>query len=401
MIDLGNGRTVGGVVGLLDGFLSTWSNARKTFGRGTPQTGEAFDQSSQFSRMQTTVQSAAPGDRWSGTAAAAYGKANADHGKVFDELAALDRRLAATVSQSAQVVAAGREKLDGVKSWVVDAASSLPPGKDRERLLVPIVKNGLGQITDIMTASNTELNRLGGEVRKIGAGYQLLGNQKFAPASGPSPDVQFAGGADPYSPGVEKEVERGPLTPGRPADPSDPFVGNPNFGQWETVSTSPTGPYPPVTPEYRPFPEGTPLKVGPTTGLYVPGQTWVADEDAPIVQYREGYRFQIAGQQATDITRVVTVNGETQVQRWVGNVYEYQRNTSTSAGGDFSGLPPVQNIDNTWKPISLPEIANLSAKNGGVTYYLPDGCGGTVNFVDGAPVAQGLPPTPPIMTVPR
>jgi hypothetical protein len=96
----------------------------------------------------------------------------------------------------------------------------------------------------------------------------------------------------------------------------------------------------------------------------------------------------------------VNVNGEPQVQRWVANVYEYQRNTSMGGGNDLSALPPIQNIDHTWKPISLPEIATLSANNAGTPYYLPDGCGGSVNFSGGLPVNTGAPHTP-IMTRPR
>lgn len=132
----------------------------------------------------------------------------------------------------------------------------------------------------------------------------------------------------------------------------------------------------------------------------MPGKTWISEQDAPIARYEEGYRFRIAGTEATDVTRVVDVNGEMHVQHWVGNVYEYQRNTSFIPGGDLAGLPLTQNIDHTWEPISLPEIATISANNAGTTYYLPDGCGGTVDFVGGV-VADGGTPAPPMMTRPR
>ncbi|HEV7421959.1 MAG TPA: EspA/EspE family type VII secretion system effector [Mycobacterium sp.] len=383
---------------MLDAFLSTWSNARSTFGEGTPETGAQYDKSGPLRDMQTTVQSAAPGSKWTGGAAGAYGTANTNHSEVFGKLAGLDQRLSAQVDQSSQVVDAGRRNLDSLRQWVVDAAASVPPGKNRDQMLLPIVQKGLRQLSDIVTKSNGDMNKIGGRIRALDSEFQSLGNQKFGKSSIQAvTDIKTAG---PFNPPVETEVERSPLTPGRPADPTDPFVGDPNFGQWETVSTSPTGPYPPVKSEYRPFLEDIPLKIGPTTGMYVPGQTWIADEDAPIVQYKEGYRFRIAGTEATDITRVVNVNGETQVQRWVGNVYEYQRNTSTVPGGDLGGLPPIQNIDHNWKPISLPEIATLSANNSGTTYYLPDGCGGTVDFVGGVVEGNG-PPRTPIMTRPR
>lgn len=383
---------------VLDAFLATWSNARATFGEGTPETGQQYDKSGQLRTMQATVQSAAPGSTWSGTAASSYGTVNADHGKVFGGLAGLDQRLGAQVTQSARVVDTGRRNLDALRQWVIDAAASVPPGRNRHQMLLPIVQKGLGQLSEIVTTSNGDLGKIGAEIAKLGGEYQALGNQKFGESG-----VQMVGNfksAGPFDVPGESEIERNPLTPGRPADPADPFVGNPNFGQWETVPLPKTGPYAPLKPEYRPFSEDIPLKVGPPTGMYVPGQTWVADEDAPIVQFKEGYRFRIAGTEATDITRVVNVNGETQVQRWVGNVYEYQRNTSTVPGGDLGGLPPIQNIDHTWKPISLPEIATLSAQNATTTYYLPDGCGGTVDFVGGTVVGGG-PPQTPIMTRPR
>jgi EspA/EspE family len=379
-------------VGVLDAFLSTWSTARETFGQGVPHTGERFDQSGTLRQLQTTVESAAPRSRWTGTAAAAYDAANQDHGKVFARLAALDQRLAAQVDASAQVVTSGRQDLDAVRKWVLDAANSVPAGKNREQLLMPIVAKGLGQLSQIVTKSNGDLAAIGGQIRTLGGEYQALGDQKFGA------DVQSAVGGTGEPSGTDEP--RTPITPGRPADPSDRWVGDPNFGHWETVPLPPSGPYAPLKPEYRPFPDDTPLKVGPTTGMYVPGKPWLSDEDAPYVQYQEGYRFRIAGTQATDLTRVTSVDGKPQVQRWVANVYEYQRNTSTGGGNDLGGLPPIQNIDQTWKPISLPEIATLSADNPAMTYYLPDGCGGSVKFNGGVP-ADSAAPGVPTMTRPR
>lgn len=164
--------------------MSTWSKARETFGQGVPQTGERFDQSAQLRQMQTTVASAAPGSRWIGAAANAYDTANTNHGKIFGELASLDQRLSAKVTESAHVVSTGRQNLDTVRQWVLDAAATVPEGKAREQLLMPIVKNGLGQITEIITISNTELNRVGGAIKGIGSEYQALSDQKFAPKEG-------------------------------------------------------------------------------------------------------------------------------------------------------------------------------------------------------------------------
>jgi hypothetical protein len=113
-------------MGVLDGFLSTWSNARATFGDGDPPAGAQYDRSAQLRQAQTDLASAAPGSHWSGAAATAYGKANEDHRQVIGQLAGLDQRLSAHVDQSAQAVTKGRQDLDAVRKWVVDAAGSVP-----------------------------------------------------------------------------------------------------------------------------------------------------------------------------------------------------------------------------------------------------------------------------------
>jgi hypothetical protein len=183
-------------VGVLDGFLSTWSNARNTFGQGTPPTGEQYDKSGPLRDLQANVQSAAPGSHWSGAAAAAYNTANNDHHEVIGKLAGLDQRLAAQVNQSAQVVTTGRQSLDAVRQWVLDAAASVPAGKNREQMLMPIVQKGLGQLTDIVTKSNGDLSAIGGQVRTIGNEYQALGIQKFAAKEGLGDDTLGVVGED-------------------------------------------------------------------------------------------------------------------------------------------------------------------------------------------------------------
>ena len=191
-------------MGVLDALLSTWSNARSAFGEGTPQTGAQYDSSGPLREMQTTVQSAAPGSKWTGGAASAYGTANADHSEVFGKLAGLDQRLCAQVDQSSQVVDAGRRNLDAVRQWVLDAAAAVPPGKNREQMLMPIVQNGLSQLTEIVTKSNGDLNKIGGEIRRVSREYDALGNQKFAPKEGP--DLQGIEGDDPGD-GVPPSVD--------------------------------------------------------------------------------------------------------------------------------------------------------------------------------------------------
>jgi hypothetical protein len=199
--------------------MSTWSKARETFGEGVPQTGEHFDQSGPLRQMQTTVESAAPGSRWSGTAASAYGTANTDHGNVIGQVAGLDQRLGAQVTQTANIVQTGRQNLDAVRQWVQDAAASVPAGKNREQLLLPIVQKGLGQVQDVITTSNGQLNAVAGDVKKLGGEYQALGTQKFGPKEGP--DLQGVKGDDedkkksPSEQGAadSEALQNGKLTP--------------------------------------------------------------------------------------------------------------------------------------------------------------------------------------------
>ncbi|MEH3132974.1 MAG: EspA/EspE family type VII secretion system effector [Mycolicibacterium neoaurum] len=169
-------------MGALEGFLSTWDKARQTFGAGAPQSGDQFDQSAQLQQLQSTVQTAAPGSAWSGTAANAYGEVNKEHARVLGELAVLDKRLANHVNESANVVATGRQNLDNLRQWVVDAAASVPPGKNREQLILPIVQKGLGELSGIVSTSNSELNRVAGDITKLGTEWDALQDQKFGGA---------------------------------------------------------------------------------------------------------------------------------------------------------------------------------------------------------------------------
>jgi hypothetical protein len=165
---------------VLNGFLSTWSNARHTFGEGTPQTGSQYDASNTLNQLQSTVQTAAPGSKWTGGAATAYGAANTEHGRVLGQMAELDRRLAAEVDYSAQVVEAGRRNLDAVRQWVVDAAASVPPGQAGETTKMAIAQKGLSQLQEIIQKSNGDMNAIGGRIRGLDGEYQALGEQRFA-----------------------------------------------------------------------------------------------------------------------------------------------------------------------------------------------------------------------------
>ncbi|EHI13059.1 DUF6973 domain-containing protein [Mycolicibacterium thermoresistibile] len=163
----------------LAAFLTTWSAARATFGEGTPRTGERFDHSALFHRLQAEAQTAAPGDVWTGTAADAYGAVNSEMIGVLGGLAALDVRLRAQVDSAAEVVSAGRRDLESIRQAVTTAAAALPTGTVGERMLWPIVAQGLGEITGIVRRSSGDLSQIGAELTRIGEEYRQLSEQKF------------------------------------------------------------------------------------------------------------------------------------------------------------------------------------------------------------------------------
>lgn len=164
----------------LNGFYSTWADARETFGQGAPQTGSDFDNSAQLRTLGTGLDDAKPGEHWSGAAASGYDKANTDHQRVFTTLAELDRKLAQQVDRSAQVVDTGRQNLDALRQWVTDAANSVPPGRQRDMMLMQIANRGLAQLTDVVKTSNDELNGVGQDIRKLKGDYDDAGDQKFS-----------------------------------------------------------------------------------------------------------------------------------------------------------------------------------------------------------------------------
>ena len=68
-------------MGVVDGFDSMWSNAKSTFGLGTPQGVARFDNSAQLRQMQSDVDSARPDSRWTGSASDSYALANDKQGR--------------------------------------------------------------------------------------------------------------------------------------------------------------------------------------------------------------------------------------------------------------------------------------------------------------------------------
>lgn len=203
---------------VINAFLATWSNARQTYGEGTPQTGAQYDKSSTLRELESNLASAASGSRWTGSAATGYDTANTEHRRVIGALADLDRRLAAEVDNSAVSVDAGRRNLDSLRQWVIDAAASVPAGPQGEQMRMVIAQKGLAQLQEIVKQSNSESNAIGGRIQKLGEEFQALGNQRFGPKEGP--EGLGAGGEkkddkEPEELGAEdsEALQNGQLTP--------------------------------------------------------------------------------------------------------------------------------------------------------------------------------------------
>ena len=166
----------------LDGFYAAWTNARHTFGEGTPQGGAEFDASAKLRQLGADVASMAPGSWWSGAAATAYEAKNAKHRAVIDSLADLDQRLGRSVDQIAETVAAGRRDLDSLRQWVTDAAASVPPGKHRDTVLTQIASKGLEQLGEVVRGAHRDLSGdVATNVRGLKLEYDAL-NFKETPA---------------------------------------------------------------------------------------------------------------------------------------------------------------------------------------------------------------------------
>jgi uncharacterized protein YukE len=162
-------------VSVLEGFLTTLTNARATFGEGIP---EHFDGEA-LSRLHSELAAAAPGRHWSGQAASAYGTVHDEHRKLLGALAELDKRIAPHMEEAARVVATGRQELDSLRAWVMDLAGSLPPEADHDQELTPVVHQATGQIIEVITRSNAELNAIGAKVQGFSAEYAALTSQRF------------------------------------------------------------------------------------------------------------------------------------------------------------------------------------------------------------------------------
>lgn len=160
---------------VLGSFLTTWSQARATFGHGVPLPGSTVDASSTLQRLETETRTAAPTSTWAGDAADAYDIKNAEHAGTLAQMAELDVRIGLEVDRSAAVVGDGRVQLDSVKDWVLSAAASVPNDAAGEQMLLPIVGKGCADVADIITSSNGQLAIIAERIRHLGSDYAALG----------------------------------------------------------------------------------------------------------------------------------------------------------------------------------------------------------------------------------
>ena len=165
------------LVSALDGFLSTWSQANTTFGRGTPSEGSRFDHSDGLHRLQNHLGSAAPTSTWTGAASTSYAATTGRTERVLGSLADLDQRLGTEIDNSAAVVTAGRRDLHAIRTMVVDAAATVASA----RLLWPRIIRGASDILDVIGRSHGDLTAIADRIRGLGSQYDDLGSSPRRP----------------------------------------------------------------------------------------------------------------------------------------------------------------------------------------------------------------------------
>lgn len=207
---------------VLDAFYSVWSHARETFGVGVPQDGSQFGDGSRLRQMQSMIESAAPDDRWQGTASQAYAAKNAEHAAVYGKLADLDQRMAAEVTRAAGVVTTGRQTLDQIHAWVTDAAASVPSGESGERAKLAIANRGIGQVNDVIRQSNGEMAAIGERIQGLGRDYDDIGGPK-------------QGGPDTGDKPTGTEIP-GPKPPPEPDDGQAPHGSQPWYSRADDLA---------------------------------------------------------------------------------------------------------------------------------------------------------------------
>lgn len=275
-------------MGALDGFYSTWSQARETFGSGVPQDGTEFEQgTSELRRLQSSIESAKPDSRWQGAAADAYAVKNEQHAVTYGKLADLDQRMASELGRSAAVVTAGRQSLDQIHSWATNAVAALPDNQSSETMKTIIANKGIGQVTEVITRSTAEMTAIGDRVRALGQEYEDISAEDDSSGDEPQLVNDDNGQALP-----ETTLDLDDIVQLPPYNPQDPSTFGPR-GYRELVPGSGTWVPDPTSPSYQPTPVVAPLdyndivyqapgELGPYGYMeLVPGSgTWVPNPDS-------------------------------------------------------------------------------------------------------------------------
>lgn len=200
------------------------------------------------------------------------------------------------------------------------------------------------------------------------------------------------------------DVPLGPPTvpPGFPAAPWDapPAGQSSQTGEWKLGPTpydSPVPP-PPAPPPWRKdtnIPDD--LAEGPTTGLLTTRPDGPQSGDAVGFDIQQGYQIRLSGYEYTGQTKMVQASdGKWYQAQWVSTTYEMQTTTVVKGTGDLGGLSSTPTTSE-WKPVTVPQVIAVQSQYPGSTFYLPDGCGGTIPIGDEpslGPVVPEMRPAP-------
>jgi hypothetical protein len=311
-----------------------------------------------------------------------------------------DTTLHQSLSSAALLNQTGAGQLDTITEQT-RALAQVAPGAHSpaaQRALLQGLRTQVLAANTVLNTTEQQSSTLAGQIRTLD--YRPGG------ATGPDNHIQLVD---------DKHASPNPAIPPTAIDPRNPFVGDERFGYWQDVIPPPyvgKNPPPPWTGHraLADMPEGGP------TGFYVPGgKTWADDSAPPMADLEEQYKFRISGADYTGYTRAV----DGQQQQWVQFTYDAQRFSRVNLGGaiwapkapneitgelggvstgGLAGINPPPHIG-PWQPMSLPQIATLSAANPTVQFYMPGDCGGQFTFVNGSAVggAAPAPVTPSII----
>jgi hypothetical protein len=347
-------------------------------------------------------------DRWSAEAVrevfhagTARGQATLEASRQLSTLSVFDSWEGATAEARKHTNASIRQDLDshGNESLAVaQAAGGAADGIERVQSALRLLRHDATALHMTIDASTNKVvpdsTFNGPPMEAVIAEQQLQPRLNAIVADANNVDQELASAIDMADGGVPV-----PLTiPGNPLG-APPAGHNAAIGQWQLDTSkgydSPTPPQGPYVP-WRPTALSDKLATGPSTGLLTTDKTGLSDT-ADGLDVQQGFKIRITGGQDTGITKMVQgSDGKYYQARWIDNTYEMQTTKVVQGTGDLGGITGYP-ITMPWKPVSFNDIASTAAMYPGKTFYLPDGCGGTIPFVNGAlPTA-----TVPVMTAQR